>query len=136
MGNDELNNIKEIQKIKDKFYLHVTLIGEDSILDLHRFINSFQISKPNKKVSEKNEDELLNLFDFWDWTYNFDKSFKAQSKKFFDYIEYIKSNVIDNYECLIVKVNDPNSSNVKNILKKINEIMDKDYMPVTLFLCD
>ena len=40
------------------------LIGEDSILDLHRFINSFQISKPNKKVSEKNEDELLNLFDF------------------------------------------------------------------------
>jgi hypothetical protein len=56
MANDELNNIKEIQKIKDKFYLHVTLIGEDSILDLHRFINSFQISKPNKKVSEKNED--------------------------------------------------------------------------------
>ena len=76
MGNDELNNIK------DKFYLHVTLIGEDSILDLHRFINSFQISKPNKKVSEKNEDELLNLFDFWDWTYNFDKSFMAQSKEF------------------------------------------------------
>ena len=118
MGNDELNNIK------DKFYLHVTLIGEDSILDLLRFINSFQISNPNKKVSKKNEDELLNLFDFWDWTYNFDKSFMAQSKEFFDYIEYIKSNVIDNYECLIVKVNYPNSSNVENILRKINEIMD------------
>ena len=56
MANDELNNIKEIQKIKDKFYLHVTLIGEDSILDLHRFINSFQIRNLNKKVSEKNED--------------------------------------------------------------------------------
>ena len=35
-----------------------------------------------------------------------------------------------------MKVNDPNSSNVKNILKKINEIIDKDYMPLTLFLCD
>ena len=133
MGNDELINIPEM---KNKFYLHVSLIGTNSFSDLDRFIKSFKIKNLNENVSSKLEDDFIHLFDFWDFDFDFSYPFEKQCEKIFDNIKFIKKNNKENNECLIVKVNEPNSYEVGYILKKINEIIDKDYMPLTLFLCD
>ena len=132
MGNEEINNISDI---KNKFYLHINLIGTNSDL-INDFIKSFQIKNINENVATKKEGDLKNLFDYWDWTFNLDYSFENQCQIVFDYIEFIKRNNIESNECLVVKVKEPNSYQVKYILRKINEIIDKDYMPLTLFLCE
>ena len=133
MGNEELDNINEI---KNKFYLHVNLIGIDLDQKLNKFIQSFQIKNIKEKAFMKKENDLRNLFDYWDWTYNFNLLFEIQCKIIFENINSIKNQKRKSNECLIVRVDNPNCDQVKNILKKINEIEDKDYMPLTLFLCD
>ena len=61
MGNEELDNINEI---KNKFYLHVNLIGIDLDQKLNKFIQSFQIKNIKEKSFMKKENDLKNLFDY------------------------------------------------------------------------
>ena len=131
MGNDE-----EIKK--ENYYLDVNLIGygNRNINALFDIIRTLKVKNINKLVSQKNEEDLLSLFDYWDYQYNFKKNFKSQSDDIFYKFQSIKKRKQLFKSCLIVKVNHPDSEEVEYILEKINELEDKDYMPLVLFLCD
>ena len=131
MGNDE-----DIENMKNKYYLNVCLIGDKEDKQLLNLIQSFKIKNIKKNVTIKKKEDLNNIYDYWDWLFNFDYSFKDQCKDAFDFISFNKISHIVSKVCLVVNVNNRDSPEVKYILNKINEIGDKNYMPLTLFLCD
>jgi len=79
--------------------------------------------------------EIEKIFDYWNWEFNLNQSFDTQVdiiiKKFIAFKDDDEYESIPK-ECLIVISNE---SQAELILKKINdEINEKDFMPLTLFL--
>ncbi len=79
--------------------------------------------------------EIEKIFDYWNWEFNLNQSFDTQVdiiiKKFIAFKDGDEYESIPK-ECLIVISNE---SQAELILKKINdEINEKDFMPLTLFL--
>lgn len=133
MGNEENTKLEDM---KENYYLDVNFIaeGEKNQNDLINLIKSLKVKNINKLASQKTEEDLFTLFDYWDYYYDFNQTFSNQCNNIF--LKIKKDNIYEFKSCLVVKVNHPNSDEVRHILLKMNEIEDKDFMPLVLFLCD
>ena len=89
MGN-EMDN--DIENMKNHYYLEVNFIGEgeNNQKVLNNIIESLKVKNINKLISQKNEEDLVTLFDYWDYYWNFKKTFKEQCDYFFQHFKLIK----------------------------------------------
>ena len=89
MGNEMDNDIEDM---KNHYYLEVNFIGEgvNNQKVLYNIIKSLKVKNINKLISQKNEEDLVTLFDYWDYYWNFKKTFKEQCDYFFQHFKLIK----------------------------------------------
>ena len=89
MGN-EMDN--DIENMKNHYYLEVNFIGEgeNNQKVLYNIIESLKVKNITKLSSQKNEEDLATLFDYWDYYCNFNKTFKEQCDYFFQHFKLIK----------------------------------------------
>ena len=79
MGND-------IENMNKRYYLKVNFIGygENNKRALNDLIKSLKVKNIKKSVSQKNEEDLINIFDYWDYHNNFNKGFNDQCNDIFN----------------------------------------------------
>jgi GTP-binding protein EngB required for normal cell division len=79
----------------------------------------------------------LTIFDYWDYFYYPNLQIKEQINQVFEKFNKMKGRLDLNFrECLVVRVKNIYSPEIKVILEKINNINREHYMPMVLFLLD
>ena len=115
----------------DDLFMSVNLIG-NSMEKLLWCLSEKGYSSLAKERSTK-----LSLLDYWDYHYYPDLSFNAQLDAIIKKINDQKKQLALNFrECLIIKVENINSEEIKYCLQKVNEIKRDNYIPLILFLCN
>ena len=123
MGNNQNN--------PENYKLHIYMIGESLYtLNLHLTKNIYTISKATDKT-EKN-----SIYDYWDYTYYFNRSFEYQTQKAFEHYRDLKENYLPFKELLIVHIENENSEKINIIFNELQKLKRPHYMPVVLFLID
>jgi len=124
MGNEEAKN-------PDNFYMCINMIGKE----MQNIVLSLNTRRPlNTHKQSKN---YKNLYDYWDYFYYPNLSIKEQIEYVFKKFNKMKGALDLNFrESLIVRLENINSPELKEILEKINNINREHYMPMVLFLFD
>ena len=87
--------------------------------------------------THKHNQNYKNLYDYWDYFYYPNLSIKDQIDHVFKKFNKMKGALDLNFrESLIVRLENINSPELKDILEKINNINREHYMPMVLFLFD
>lgn len=110
------------QEENNTYDLNINIIGDS--ISIKTLIEKFGI---NQK-----KDILYKFVNNWKWQYNDSLSYKEQIKEVFNIYEKNRDNtkIAEQKDCLIIIFPCQNSY----ILKNINNINNKDYMPFTIFL--
>ena len=125
MGNEENRN-------PNNFYISINLIGKE----MQNLIITLKTKRPLNSYMSQNQ-YRLTIFDYWDYFYYPNLIIKEQIKQVFEKFNKMKGRLDLNFrECLIVRVKNINSPEIKSILKEINNINREHYMPMVLFLLD
>ena len=125
MGNEENRN-------PNNFYISINLIGKE----MQNLIITLKTKRPLNSYMSQNQ-YRLTIFDYWDYFYYPNLIIKDQIKQVFEKFNKMKGRLDLNFrECLIVRVKNINSPEIKSILKEINNINREHYMPMVLFLLD
>ena len=125
MGNEENRN-------PNNFYISINLIGKE----MQNLIIALKTKRPLNTYMSQNQ-YRLTIFDYWDYFYYPNLIIKEQIKQVFEKFNKMKGRLDLNFrECLIVRVKNINSPEIKSILKEINNINREHYMPMVLFLLD
>ena len=125
MGNEEERN-------PDNFYICINMIGKE----MQNLIITLKTKRPLNAYMTQSQ-YRLTIFDFWDYFYYPNLQIKEQINKVFEKFNKMKGRLDLNFrECLIVRVKNINSPEIKDILEKINNINREHYMPMVLFLLD
>ena len=125
MGNEENRN-------PNNFYISINLIGKE----MQNLIITLKTKRPLNSYMSQNQ-YRLTIFDYWDYFYHPNLIIKEQIKQVFEKLNKMKGRLDLNFrECLIVRVKNINSPEIKSILKEINDINREHYMPMVLFLLD
>ena len=119
------------QNNPENFKLHIYMIGE-SLYNLNLYLtkNIYTITKAIDKKDKQ------SIYDFWDFTYYFNKSFEYQTKKAFEYYNTLKEKYVSFKELLIVHIEDINSEKIDIIFNELLKLKRPHFMPVVLFLVD
>ena len=124
MGNEEAKN-------PDNFYMCINMIGKE----MQNIVLSLNTRRPLN--THKQNQFYKNLYDYWDYFYYPNYSIKEQIDHVFKKFNKMKGALDLNFrECLIVRLENINSPELKEILEKINNINREHYMPMVLFLLD
>ena len=124
MGNEEAKN-------PDNFYMCINMIGKE----MQNIVLSLNTRRPLN--THKQNQYYKNLYDYWDYFYYPNLSIKDQIDHVFKKFNKMKGALDLNFrECLIVRLENINSPELKEILEKINNINREHYMPMVLFLFD
>ena len=124
MGNEEAKN-------PDNFYMCINMIGKE----MQNIVLSLNTRRPLNTHRQSNN--YKNLYDYWDYFYYPNLSIKDQIDHVFKKFNKMKGALDLNFrECLIVRLENINSPELKEILEKINNINREHYMPMVLFLLD
>ena len=124
MGNEEAKN-------PDNFYMCINMIGKE----MQNIVLSLNTRRPLN--THRQNDNYKNLYDYWDYFYYPNLSIKEQIDHVFKKFNKMKGALDLNFrECLIVRLENINSPELKEILEKINNINREHYMPMVLFLLD
>ena len=123
MGNE---NIKP-----ENYYMCVNIIGESMDGFLYCLSNNAYESyaKDRKKKS--------TLYDYWDFLYNPGHDFFGQLAITMNRLKIQKDSLIlNNKECLIVRVSNIEAIEIQYVLEKVNSLNREHYIPLILFLCN
>jgi GTP-binding protein EngB required for normal cell division len=124
MGNEEAKN-------PDNFYMCINMIGKE----MQNIVLSLNTRRPLNTHRQNNN--YKNLYDYWDYFYYPNLSIKDQIDHVFKKFNKMKGALDLNFrESLIVRLENINSPELKDILEKINNINREHYMPMVLFLFD
>ena len=124
MGNEEAKN-------PDNFYMCINMIGKE----MQNIVLSLNTRRPLNTHRQNNN--YKNLYDYWDYFYYPNLSIKDQIDNIFKKFNKMKGALDLNFrESLIVRLENINSPELKDILEKINNINREHYMPMVLFLFD
>ena len=124
MGNEDAKN-------PDNFYICINMIGKE----MQNITLSLNTRRPFNTHNQ--EQYRKNLYDFWDYFYYPSLTIKEQIDTVFKKFNKMKGALDLNFrECLIVRLKNINSPELKGILEKINNINREHYMPMVLFLLD
>ena len=124
MGNEEAKN-------PDNFYMCINMIGKE----MQNIVLSLNTRRPLNTHRQNNN--YKNLYDYWDYFYYPNLSIKDQIDHIFKKFNKMKGALDLNFrESLIVRLENINSPELKDILEKINNINREHYMPMVLFLFD
>ena len=124
MGNEEAKN-------PDNFYMCINMIGKE----MQNIVLSLNTRRPLN--THKQSQNYKNLYDYWDYFYYPNLSIKEQIEHVFKKFNKMKGALDLNFrESLIVRLENINSPELKEILEKINNINREHYMPMVLFLFD
>ena len=125
MGNEENRN-------PNNFYISINLIGKE----MQNLIITLKTKRPLNSYMSQNQ-YRLTIFDYWDYFYYPNLTIKDQIDHVFNKFNKMKGALDLNFrECLIVRLENINSPELKEILEKINNINREHYMPMVLFLLD
>ena len=125
MGNEENRN-------PNNFYICINMIGKE----MQNIIICLNTKRPLNSVMNQNQ-YRQTIFDYWDYFYYPNLQIKDQIKNVFDKFNKMKGRLDLNFrECLIIRVKNKNSPEIKLILEEINNINREHYMPMVLFLLD
>lgn len=125
MGNEEAKN-------PDNFYISINLIGKE----MHNLIIALKTRRALNSYMTQNQ-YRLTIFDYWDYFYYPNLNCREQIKNVFEKFSKMKGRLDLNFrECLIVRMRNLNSPEIKDILERINNINREHYMPMVLFLLD
>ena len=124
MGNEEAKN-------PDNFYMCINMIGKE----MQNIVLSLNTRRPLNTHRQNNN--YKNLYDYWDYFYYPNLSIKDQIDHVFKKFNKMKGALDLNFrESLIVRLENINSPELKDILEKINNINREHYMQMVLFLFD
>ena len=124
MGNEEAKN-------PDNFYMCINMIGKE----MQNIVLSLNTRRPLN--THKQSQNYKNLYDYWDYFYYPNLSIKEKIEHVFKKFNKMKGALDLNFrESLIVRLENINSPELKEILEKINNINREHYMPMVLFLFD
>ena len=125
MGNEENRN-------PNNFYICINLIGKE----MQNLIVTLKTKRPLNSFMTQNQ-YRISIFDYWDYFYYPNLSVKNQINQVFEKFNKMKGRLDLNFrECLIARVKNINSPEIKEILEKMNNINREHYMPMVLFLLD
>ena len=125
MGNEE-------GRSPDNFYICINMIGKE----MQNIIISLNTKRPLNSHMTQNQ-HRLTIYDYWDYYYYPNLQIKEQIKQIFDKFNKMKGRLDLNFrECLIIRVKNKESPEIKEIMEKINSINREHYMPMVLFLLD
>ena len=125
MGNEENRN-------PNNFYICINLIGKE----MQNLIVTLKTKRPLNSYMTQNQ-YRISIFDYWDYFYYPNLSVKNQINQVFEKFNKMKGRLDLNFrECLIARVKNINSPEIKEILEKMNNINREHYMPMVLFLLD
>ena len=125
MGNEEERN-------PDNFYICINMIGKE----MHSLTFTLRTKRPLNCYMTQSQ-YRLTIFDYWDYFYYPNLQIKEQINQVFEKFNKMKGRLDLNFrECLVVRVKNIYSPEIKEILEKINNINREHYMPMVLFLLD
>ena len=108
------------------FGFNINLISSN-LDDGNKLLASFGEKEEKSKKS--------SIFDYWNWNYNLNQSFDKQVEIIFQKLIFYKENFDNSFitnECLVIICNESEATIILNKFKE--DIEDKDFMPLTLFL--
>ena len=123
MGNENIN--------PNNYYMCLNFIGEsmDKLL--------FCLSSDTSQSYAIQRKQKLSLYDYWDYLYNPVLDFFGQLAITMSRLNEQKYTLsLDSKECLIVRVANIESVEIKYVLEKVNCLKRELYIPLILFLCD
>ena len=122
----------EEERDPNNYYICINMIGKE----MQNLIITLKTKRPLNAYMTQSQ-YRLTIFDFWDYFYYPNLQIKEQINKVFEKFNKMKGRLDLNFrECLIVRVKNINSPEIKDILEKINNINREHYMPMVLFLLD